>query len=699
MSAEPVEAVLDRALRLRGDAPALIGHIGDGTGDALGAPALRTGDRRVDLERIAAHGGPLLNPSAGASSGAAQPARQRDGPDSGEAAGLVAVVAATLADLRRAVTLGGRLPRTHQVVAVLPGSSGRHEPPLPAAPGLGQWRELQEARVRRLGGDGGGWACELYFLEPVDPGGALHAIAAGALGRRSGTPPTPAAALSGTDAPSWLPGRAQAIAAPPEGPVPRYRNTPLADVALRTVGPVRPEWADDEVPVLDRLASDELTWSAISGPQGPRRIRRAGLGEGGTEQLPPVDEAVVNPVGFVSDAGRRVGRLVSREGRLAVTVGREVVARLPASGAVTEAEPARLRGLRAVSVDWSGHSGPLAAMRAVAGLAAAGVPLCTEEEAPGWAAPLGSELLALLASTTAEDLADRLVRERHSIALRRCALRAHSVSARWRALGERSGAAPAPEPRVSVLLCTRRPELVGFALEQIGRQRGVELEAVLALHGFGTEAPGVAGAVERFAAGGREITVCEADRGEVFGSLLNRAAARARGELLAKWDDDDFYGPHHLADLLLARSYASADVVGCGPEFVYLEEIDRTVWRPGESERAAPFVSGGSLLTDRVVLEECGGFRPLPRAVDTQLLLAVGAAGGRVYRTHAHNYLVRRRSSGHTWVEHDGSFLRDSLRQWPGRRPAGLAEHEPTDGGGGAEGDTGGRGDRESETV
>ncbi|MFB9801228.1 glycosyltransferase family 2 protein, partial [Streptomonospora salina] len=517
-----------------------------------------------------------------------------------------------------------------------------------------------------------------------------------------GPAPTPAAALSGADAPSWLPGQARAVAAAPAGPVPLNRTTPLADVALRVGGAVHPRWEDDEVPALDRPASDELSWSAISGPEGPRRIRRASLGRGAPAQLPPVDERVVNPVGFVGEAGRRVGDLVARDGRPAVIAGNEVVARLPDSGAVTEVELARLRGLRAVRFGWSGHSGPLAAMRAVAGLAAGGVPLFTTQEAPAWAAPLGAELSTLLTSVTAEDLADQLCRERHSIALRRCALRTHSVSARWRTLGAHAGVVPAPEPRVSVLLCTRRPELVGFALEQIGRQRGVELEVVLALHGFGTDAPGVAGAVERFAAGGREITVYEADQDDVFGAVLNRAAARARGSVVAKMDDDDFYSPDYLADLLLARTYASADVVGCGPEFVYLEDIDRTVWRPGASERIIPHVSGGSLLTDRVVLEECGGFRPLARAVDTQLLLAVRGSGGRIYRTHAHNYLIRRRSSGHTWVEHHGYFLRNSLRQWPGRRPAGLPEEQAGpagEGGGDAEGGAGSRGDRESEAV
>ena len=38
-----------------------------------------------------------------------------------------------------------------------------------------------------------------------------------------------------------------------------------------------------------------------------------------------------------------------------------------------------------------------------------------------------------------------------------------------------------------------------------------------------------------------------------------------------KVDDDDRYGPEHIWDLVLARQFSGATVVGKGAEFVYLE--------------------------------------------------------------------------------------------------------------------------------
>uniref|UniRef100_UPI000379F3EC glycosyltransferase n=1 Tax=Nocardiopsis prasina TaxID=2015 RepID=UPI000379F3EC len=248
---------------------------------------------------------------------------------------------------------------------------------------------------------------------------------------------------------------------------------------------------------------------------------------------------------------------------------------------------AGLRDLRAVRVEWGRHSGPLAAVRAVAGLAAAGIPLVGSRP-PLWARPLGEELHDLLAHSSEERLADELFREEHSVRLRRAALRAHGSYGRARLLAESGGPAVPAEPSVSVVLCTRRPQMVRFALRQVARQRGVGVEVVLALHGFAVDAPGVAAAIAEYRRGGRSLLVWEPPGDLVFGSVLNGAIARASGTLVAKMDDDDWYGPEHLSDLVLARRYSGAELVGCAAEYHHLEHLGLTVRRLVPSEGLRP---------------------------------------------------------------------------------------------------------------
>ena len=66
----------------------------------------------------------------------------------------------------------------------------------------------------------------------------------------------------------------------------------------------------------------------------------------------------------------------------------------------------------------------------------------------------------------------------------------------------------------------------------------------------------------------------------------------------------------------------------------------------------------------------------MTRHVDAQLLAAVRAAGGGVYRTHGLGYLLRRSAEGHTWASSLGYFLsRQAVSaQWRGFRPSELME-------------------------
>ena len=194
------------------------------------------------------------------------------------------------------------------------------------------------------------------------------------------------------------------------------------------------------------------------------------------------------------------------------------------------------------------------------------------------------------------------------------------------------------------------------------------LELVLAPHGF---APDEAMVRERLGAG-VALQVCPQPESTLFGDVLHAAATAAEGDVILKMDDDDWYAPDAIADLLRARAYSGAELVGMPAEFHYLEERDLTVRRGHSSEVYATFVAGGTMMVDRAMLREVGGFRSVRKYVDAQLLAAVRAAGGSIYRTHGLGYLLRRTPSGHTW-QVDLDYLLDPERvaaTYEGFRPS-----------------------------
>lgn len=360
----------------------------------------------------------------------------------------------------------------------------------------------------------------------------------------------------------------------------------------------------------------------------------------------PVDERVFNPTGFRKSWDHGVVEL-SR-----IT-----------TGPVTEDVVAAARAFQGVRLPADTRTADLLA------LAISGVPLVTQgvlDVAPPLAAALDA----------AVDLDDPVRREEHSLAVRRAAFDHHSTLA-WRsALASRAGVRHVGLPPVSALLSTKRPEMLDFALRQVARQRNADVELVLAAHGWEPDRDAV-----RRALGDRPHQVLSFDESTFFGDVLTAAARAASSEVLLKVDDDDWYSPDAVHDLLMARRFSGADVVGMPSEFVYLQRDDVTVRRNHPSEIFARFVAGGTLLMDRSLLRSLGDFRRVRKYVDAQLLAGVEAAGGRIYRTHGLGYVLRRTGDGHTWVRDDEEFRRPDIveSEWSGFRPSLALEVDDVD--------------------
>ncbi len=454
------------------------------------------------------------------------------------------------------------------------------------------------------------------------------------------------------------------VARPEWPPMKAFRSQPVGDgylVVARFEQPVR---AANVVRELGRLS----VWPAVggagglvvddgSGPDVPLEERdvppdvvlppvgdllehhvtgRAPVVVQAVDAVGPFDERVFNPIGFEVVVDGPVVELASLRGE---RPSEALVRSLRSSAGVT----GRVEGPEDAAL--------------VAVLSMSGVPVVLDD------------------SEAQVDLSDPLSREEHSVLRRREALRAYSTAAWRRRAADRAGVRVARDPSVSVVLATRRPEMFAFALRQVRRQAGVDVQLVLAAHGFSPDA----GEVREN--GPDRVVVRPQDSSLLFGDVLNAGVEAADGDLVLKMDDDDWYGRDFVADLLLARSYSGAEMVGTPAEFHYLAEKDVTVRRGHKAELYAPFIAGGTMLVERGLLREVGGFRSVRRYVDAQLIAAVQRAGAATYRTHGLGYLLRRNATGHTW-QVDDDYLLDPTRVAeirPGFAPSRLLDVDPID--------------------
>lgn len=247
--------------------------------------------------------------------------------------------------------------------------------------------------------------------------------------------------------------------------------------------------------------------------------------------------------------------------------------------------------------------------------------------------------------------------------------REHTYGARVQSVLHSVGLAESPVvPRASVtaLVSTRRPHRMDQVLRTVGAQTGVPVQLALLTHGFVLDEADLR--VRAKEAGIEELVLLTADSGVPLGGCLNRLLAAADGDVVAKMDDDDLYGPQYLSDQLYAMEYSGAEVVGKQAHYMYLEGMDATILRFADREHRYTDRVTGPTIVARRDLASATPFPEVGRGEDSAFLRDVVDAGARIYSADRFNFVQRRLRSGeHTWTVSDVELLAGSTVEFYGR--------------------------------
>jgi hypothetical protein len=216
-------------------------------------------------------------------------------------------------------------------------------------------------------------------------------------------------------------------------------------------------------------------------------------------------------------------------------------------------------------------------------------------------------------------------------------------------------------PSLSVLVATIRPDDLTSLLSQLLQQSLPIFELRLGLHG-----------VELTAAHKKQISTLNRRKVKVFvrrfdadktlGTVLSSLAEDTSCEFIAKMDDDDYYGPEHLRDLLDAALDTGAEIVGRAMNYIYLEPLNVTLRKFSRGsmqtvEHYSDWICGGTILVKRTSAQTAGWFGSGSSAVDQFLLSGVTNNGGKIWRTFGAGYIYRRGFTPHTYVTNYSKYL------------------------------------------
>lgn len=210
-------------------------------------------------------------------------------------------------------------------------------------------------------------------------------------------------------------------------------------------------------------------------------------------------------------------------------------------------------------------------------------------------------------------------------------------------------------PRVSIVVCTMRPKYMNNVFSNYSRQMYDEKEMIIVLNNNNMDLNKWKEKTKQY----KNISVFQLDEKITLGNCLNYGINQSKHEIIAKFDDDDYYGPKYLLDSVKAFKYTDAGVVGKATSYVYFKKSEILAIRfPNRDNRFVTHMDGPTMLIKREVFKKVK-FANIPRGVDTRFSKDCVRNGIKIYSINKfhHVYIRHKSAKNHTWKISDKNLL------------------------------------------
>ena len=211
-------------------------------------------------------------------------------------------------------------------------------------------------------------------------------------------------------------------------------------------------------------------------------------------------------------------------------------------------------------------------------------------------------------------------------------------------------------PLISCITCSNRPKMIDNIIRNFTQQNYQNKELILLLEATDDEFKQIQNQLSEIT----NVKLVRQLNHEKLGSVFNKGVGLSNGEYIAKFDDDDYYGPNYLSDGILPFDYTIASVVGKTETFLYHENSEKFYLRfSGKSHKYLDFVMGATIIAKREVFDYVK-FGETNTGEDSEFLRRCNQHGFKIYSSDPFNWVhVRKKSSNfHTWQVDDEDLLR-----------------------------------------
>ncbi|MFV5318663.1 glycosyltransferase [Priestia megaterium] len=192
---------------------------------------------------------------------------------------------------------------------------------------------------------------------------------------------------------------------------------------------------------------------------------------------------------------------------------------------------------------------------------------------------------------------------------------------------------------ISIVTCTNRSKQMNNVFYNYARQKWKEKELIVVLNGDDMDIKEWQRKAKLFP----NIKVYQLASHKTLGECLNFAVTQSTHEIIAKFDDDDYYSPYYIPQAMAIFQEKQADIVGKKKVFTYFQRHQKLGIRKGTLPIAGPTIMFRKKVFNQVQFPkrnrgEDGGF------------LKEAKKKFKIYESNPYNFVyIRSNNKNHTW--------------------------------------------------
>jgi len=205
---------------------------------------------------------------------------------------------------------------------------------------------------------------------------------------------------------------------------------------------------------------------------------------------------------------------------------------------------------------------------------------------------------------------------------------------------------------VSIITCTNRPAYISNIFDNYENQQYSDKELIIILNNNQMDLEDLRKKGENF----QNVTIFHVDEKETYGKCLNLGVSKSKYNLVALFDDDDYYGPKYLVNSIKAFNRPDVGVIGKSKHYIYFAEKKAlALFNSTIENNYAQFLAGPTLIIKKEIFDKVK-FKDITVGADQEFLKDCKKKGIRIFATDRHDFVYVRHGTN-SWQISDKKYL------------------------------------------